>query len=106
MGAFGLVQPQHAGDGVEHRVRHGRGASLFEAHVVVHAHAGQQRQFLAAQAGDAPSTTAGQAHVVGPDARPAAAEEFAEVVVHLSSMAAIGVRSLGTDSPRERRSTG
>ena len=39
--AFGAVQPQDAGDGLQHRVRDAVSTSLFEADVVVRADAGE-----------------------------------------------------------------
>ena len=52
MGAFGVVEEQGAGDGVQDRVRGAAGVAAFQPRVLRDADPGKQRDLLAAQARD------------------------------------------------------
>ncbi len=52
MGAFGVVEEQGAGDGVQDRVGGAAGVAAFQPRVLRDADPGKQRDLLAAQARD------------------------------------------------------
>src|SRR5207248_10213657 len=71
------VQAQGAGDGVQDGFGEVEGAALFQADVVIDADAGQQGEFLAAQAGDpSPAAVVRQSQLLGPQPGPSGAEEL------------------------------
>ena len=51
--AFGFIEPEAAGEGIEHAVGDAAQVAAFHLGVVVDADAGEHRGFLAAQPGDA-----------------------------------------------------
>ena len=91
MCAFGLVEVQRTGEGVEHRVRDAGQVAPFQAGVVVGAHPGEHRDLFAAQALDPPSAAEeGHAGVFRGQPIPAGGEEVTDLipVVHVSDRTA------------------
>jgi len=78
--AFGCCEPQRRREGAEHLPRRMGRPPLLEPHDVVHAHPGEGRELLAAQALRAAPGSGGEADLLGPDAlapRPQHAGELA-----------------------------
>lgn len=80
VGAFGLVQLECAREGVEHGVRSAGEVPAFEPDVVVHAHAREQGDLLAAEAGDTTvSAVDRQPGLLRGDPCPPCAQELADL---------------------------
>ena len=80
--AFGLVEPQAAGERIEHAFGDAAQVAAFHLGVVVDADAGEHRGLLAAQPGDAPGAAEDrQAGLLRGDLRPARGEELADLVL-------------------------
>jgi hypothetical protein len=94
--AFGVGQPQRAGQRGEDLDRRCAGPALLQAGDVVGRHAGQQRQFLAAQAGCPAGAVIGQAGIRRGEAVPPGPQCRAQlgVLAHQSSMRGPAGRSL------------
>ena len=84
VGAFGVVEFEGPGDGVQDRRADAGQDAAFEFGVVLDADAGQGCDLAAAKAGDAALPDVGQADVAGGDLGPSGGEELADLgsVVH------------------------
>ena len=67
MGALGVVELERPGQCLKHALGGAAHVSAFQARVVRNAHAGQDRDLLAAQAGNATSAVGRQPGLLGRD---------------------------------------
>jgi hypothetical protein len=80
VGALDVVQPQGAGDAVEHLVGDAADVAAFEPGVVLDRDAGQLRYLVPAQSGHpAPASVAGQAGLLGGDLGAPGGQELADL---------------------------
>src|SRR3954468_21513825 len=86
VGALGLVEAQGAGERVEHAVGGAGGGAALEPVVVVHAHSGERRDLLPAQARNAAGPERLQTRLLRGDPPAARGEEVADLAsdVHRS----------------------
>jgi hypothetical protein len=84
VGAFGVVELQGAGDGVEDARGGPSECAAFELGVVLHTHFGQRGDLAAPEPGDATPPGGGEAGLLGADLRAAGGEKVAHFgsVVH------------------------
>ena len=81
MRPLGLVELQRAGERLENALRDAACVAALEAGVVVDADPGEERDLLAAQAGNAPvATVRAQARLLRCDLRPPRGQELADLV--------------------------
>jgi hypothetical protein len=82
--AFGLVQLQRRGQGLEHALGGAGQAAALHAHVVVHRDPGEHRHLLAAQPLDpAVAPVRRKARLLRGDARPPRTQEFADLTAQV-----------------------
>ncbi len=79
MRALGLVEPQRAGDRVEHLRRDARDGAALDPRVVLDAHAGERRHLAAAQAADLAARADGDPHLLRADPLASRDEELAHL---------------------------
>src|SRR5262249_49880676 len=86
--ALDVVEPERAGERVEHRRRGGQVAALLEADGVVDAHACERGDLLAPQTPHPPLPAGLDTDVLGPQPRAADAQELAKLALpgHASSV--------------------
>jgi len=87
--ALGVVELEGSADALEHGFGDADGVAAFEADVVLDAHAGEQRDLLAAQAGHASATAeVGQSRLSRGEPGPPSGQELADVAlsVHASTI--------------------
>ena len=83
MGALGVVELERAGQCLQHALGGAAHVSAFQARVVRDAHAGQDRDLLAAQSGNATSAVGRQPGLLGRDPGAAGGQELTDLLLRL-----------------------
>jgi hypothetical protein len=90
--ALGVVQPQRSGDRVEDALRCPGELAALQAGVVRNAHAGEDRDLLAAQPRDAPGPIVREPDIGGLEPRPPGGEELADLVARVHRRVSVDAR--------------
>lgn len=95
MGSFGVVQPQCAGQSVEHLLGDTGEVAAFQADVVIGADTSEQRDLFPAQSGNSPLVAIGRkAGLFRGDVRATGGEELTHVVPDAHPVNGTGERAV------------